>query len=278
MYFHYYCILLYLATKGHLSIVGMTMMLSLPSFSLWLYNFKIGFVFVAVRARALEITRIPWLLLLSKFTVSFPQVDDSYLIQYVPELSRRSPGLVSATLGLDFTIDESHYAPRTKLASDGSSLVQSAQKELWALCEATMPPIKGTTFPFTREIYLGSLSQTFQHFQSDAHRGPQSKSSLELVIKIVLTLIFCRLFRQHVAHNCDCCDDLKRNPSGKLRKKTQREKMKKTQRFETYPCYCSGMQSIKIKMKSLHFSFRNTSKENPRNLSSLDVVSSNKKS
>ena len=115
------------------------------------------------------------------------QVDDSYLIQYVPELSRRSPGLVSATLGLDFTIDESHYAPRTKLASDGSSLVQSAQKELWALCEATMPPIKGTTFPFTREIYLGSLSQTFQHFQSDAHRRPQSKSSLELVIKIVLT-------------------------------------------------------------------------------------------
>ena len=152
------------------------------------------------------------------------QVDDSYLIQYVPELSRRSPGLVSATLGLDFTIDESHYAPRTKLASDGSSLVQSAQKELWALCEATMPPIKGTTFPFTREIYLGSLSQTFQHFQSDAHRGPQSKSSLELVIKIVLTLIFCRLFRQHVAHNCDCCDDLKRNPSGKLRKKNPKRK------------------------------------------------------
>ena len=105
----------------------------------------------------------------------------------MPELSRRSPGLVSATLGLDFTIDESHYAPRTKLASDGSSLVQSSQKELWALCEATMPPIKGTTFPFTREIYLGSLSQTFQHFQSDAHRGPQSKSSLDLVIKIVLT-------------------------------------------------------------------------------------------
>eukprot|EP00093_Oithona_nana_P014108 14108.XXX_159006_152440_1 [CDS] Oithona nana genome sequencing. len=112
------------------------------------------------------------------------EVDDSYLIQYVPELSRRSPGLVSATLGLDFTIDESHYAPRTKLASDGSSLVQSSQKELWALCEATMPPIKGTTFPFTREIYLGSLSQTFQHFQSDAHLGPKSKSTLHFNVEI----------------------------------------------------------------------------------------------
>ena len=102
----------------------------------------------------------------------------------MPELSRRSPGLVSATLGLDFTIDESHYAPRTKLASDGSSLVQSSQKELWALCEATMPPIKGTTFPFTREIYLGSLSQTFQHFQSDAHLGPKSKSTLHFNVEI----------------------------------------------------------------------------------------------
>ena len=98
---------------------------------------------------------------------------------------------MSATLGLDFTIDESYFAPRTKLASDGSSLVQSAQKELWALCEATMPPIKGTTFPFTREIYLGSLSQTFQHFQSDAHQGPKSKFLLDYMLHVSLN--FCNL-------------------------------------------------------------------------------------
>ena len=97
------------------------------------------------------------------------QVGDSDLIRYLPEKSIENPGLVSATLGLSFQIDESHFAPRARLASDGSTLMRSQEKELWALCEATMPPIEGTTFPFTREVYLGSLSQTFDHFQSDAN-------------------------------------------------------------------------------------------------------------
>ena len=91
------------------------------------------------------------------------------MIRYLPEKSIENPGLVSATLGLSFQIDESHFAPRARLASDGSTLMRSQEKELWALCEATMPPIEGTTFPFTREVYLGSLSQTFDHFQSDAN-------------------------------------------------------------------------------------------------------------
>lgn len=102
---------------------------------------------------------------------SYTQVEDSYLVRYVVEPSTESPGLVSSTLGLDFEIDESHYAPRTRLASDGSSLVQSRHKELWALCEATMPPIEGSTFPFTREIYLGSLLQTYEPFQSSVSRA-----------------------------------------------------------------------------------------------------------
>ena len=85
-----------------------------------------------------------------------------------------SPGLVSATLGLDFRIDASHFAPRTRLASDGSSRVQGQHKELWAMCEATMPPIEGTTFPFTREIYLGSLLKSYEPFQSAASEGVAS--------------------------------------------------------------------------------------------------------
>ena len=88
----------------------------------------------------------------------------------MPEKSLESPGLVSATLGLSFQIDESHFAPRARLDSDGSTLMRSQEKELWALCEATMPPIEGTVFPFTREVYLGSLSQTFDHFQSTADK------------------------------------------------------------------------------------------------------------
>ena len=102
--------------------------------------------------------------------ILFLQVEDFDLIRYVPEKSLESPGLVSATLGLSFQIDESHFAPRARLASDGSTLMRSQEKELWALCEATMPPIEGTTFPFTREVYLGALSQTFDHFQSDTIR------------------------------------------------------------------------------------------------------------
>ena len=113
-------------------------------------------------------------------------MEDSYLIRYVPKESiseeGSSSGLVSATLGLDFRIDESHFAPRTRLASDGSSLVQSQHKELWALCEATMPPIEGTTFPFTREIYLGSLVQTYEPFQS---------ASEAITSKLSFLICFC---------------------------------------------------------------------------------------
>lgn len=104
-----------------------------------------------------------------RWFINGKEVGDSDLIRYLPEKSIENPGLVSATLGLSFQIDESHFAPRARLASDGSTLMRSQEKELWALCEATMPPIEGTTFPFTREVYLGSLSQTFDHFQSDAN-------------------------------------------------------------------------------------------------------------
>ena len=115
------------------------------------------------------------------------QVEDSDLIRYVPEKSLESPGLVSATLGLSFQIDESHFAPRARLGTDGSTLMRSQEKELWALCEATMPPIEGTVFPFTREVYLGSLSQTFDHFQSPADK-PMCK--------------FFQMFSQLKCHMC----------------------------------------------------------------------------
>jgi hypothetical protein len=99
----------------------------------------------------------------------FFQVEDSHLIRYVPDKSRET-GLVSATLGLAFEVEESNFAPRSRLSSDGSSMGRSNEKEMWALCEATMPPIEGTTFPFTREVYLGSSLQTFDQLQSRAHR------------------------------------------------------------------------------------------------------------
>ncbi len=138
-----------------------------------------------------------------------------------------STGLVSATLGLTFYIEDSHFAPRSPRArapagsdsgalsafdrelddpggprlaremelerkrgrdssgssssffDSGSGLSPSSgsgiqEKELWVLCEATMPPIEGQTFPFTRELYLGSMYQTFDHYQSSASSLPST--------------------------------------------------------------------------------------------------------
>ena len=106
----------------------------------------------------------------------------------MPEKSLESPGLVSATLGLSFQIDESHFAPRARLGTDGSTLMRSQEKELWALCEATMPPIEGTVFPFTREVYLGSLSQTFDHFQS-----PADKPLCKFFLKKMFSQLKCHM-------------------------------------------------------------------------------------
>lgn len=121
-----------------------------------------------------------------RWFINGKEVEDSYLVRYVPSPSGQ--GLVSATLGLDFRIDESHFAPRTRLASDGSSLVQSSKKELWALCEATMPPIEGTTFPFTREIYLGSLLQTYEPFQSASKAAVSSCLGILMLITVIAVM------------------------------------------------------------------------------------------
>lgn len=133
------------------------------------------------------------------------KVEDSYLIRYVPEKS--DEGLVSATLGLTFQIDESHYAPRTRLDSDGSSLVRSQEKELWVLCEATMPPIEGQTFPFTREVFLGSSSRTFDHFQSGASGTSCKKRDFLQDFFSPIKIALFRFWSPFDVHDCDVCGD-----------------------------------------------------------------------
>ena len=132
------------------------------------------------------------------------------LIKYVADKSNET-GLVSATLGLTFYIEESHFAPRDlrkrpsgtygpeagiELGLDGVEVPVGSrerprdpgggppgygysappsgiqEKELWVKCEATMPPIEGKTYPFTREAYLGSTFQTFDHYQSKSLKTP----------------------------------------------------------------------------------------------------------
>lgn len=127
-----------------------------------------------------------------RWFINGEEVPDSLLIRYVP--GRSENGLASATLGLSFEIDETHlskaerpFVPmvvqdlddnmgtwQTSLTTTTTSSTtfrrRINERELWALCKATMPPIEGTVFPYTREVFLGSFTQTFDHFQSTGGR------------------------------------------------------------------------------------------------------------
>ena len=85
-------------------------------------------------------------------------------------------GLFHATLGLDFMVEEHHYErssysrKRFVELPDGehSQASISEERELWVKCEATMPPLGAnkTVYPFTRNVFLGSLAQSFNRFDS----------------------------------------------------------------------------------------------------------------
>ena len=85
-------------------------------------------------------------------------------------------GLFHATLGLDFTVEEVHYErssySRKRFVElpdgDQNKGVISEERELWVKCEATMPPLGAnkTVYPFTRNVFLGSLAQSFNRFDS----------------------------------------------------------------------------------------------------------------
>ena len=120
-------------------------------------------------------------------------MDQSHLIHYVPQESVEEDvetrGLMSATLGLSFTVEPWHFQTqgakgrRTSISTNPNSLVienemgaggiseqvvvrHSGQRELWVKCEASMPPLEGTVYPYTREVFLGSYVDSFNRFES----------------------------------------------------------------------------------------------------------------
>ena len=109
-------------------------------------------------------------------SISNFQVPESYLIHYLPSKSLENEGLFHATLGLDFTVEELHYErssySRKRFVElpdgDQNKGVISEERELWVKCEATMPPLGAnkTVYPFTRNVFLGSLAQSFNRFDS----------------------------------------------------------------------------------------------------------------
>ena len=114
------------------------------------------------------------------------------MIHYVPQESVEEDvetrGLMSATLGLSFTVEPWHFQTgqgakgrRKSVSTNPNSLVienemgagseqvvvrHSGQRELWVKCEASMPPLEGTVYPYTREVFLGSYVDSFNRFES----------------------------------------------------------------------------------------------------------------
>ena len=74
-------------------------------------------------------------------------------------------GLESSTLGLSFEVTDFHFV----------ATVHPDKKELWVRCEATMPPIEGMTYPFTREVFLGTYARSFDHY----HASSKSRTNSE---------------------------------------------------------------------------------------------------
>ena len=91
-------------------------------------------------------------------------------------------GLFHATLGLDFTVEEMHYEHSSYSAKlfveNNYKSDLSQERELWVKCEATMPPLGAnkTVYPFTRNVFLGSLAQSFNRFDSILSSSSSSSS------------------------------------------------------------------------------------------------------
>ena len=137
----------------------------------------------------------------------FFQVPESYLVHYLPSKSLENEGLFHATLGLDFTVEEIHYqhypfTPKLdfKNINDGKISSEKKNRELWVKCEATMPPLGAnkTVYPYTRNVFLGSLAQSFNRFDSIlSSSSSSSSSSASSLFRRVPTSINTRKIQSH---------------------------------------------------------------------------------
>ena len=119
------------------------------------------------------------------------------MIHYLPSTSLENEGLFHATLGLDFTVEEIHYQHSSYSAkhfiensyedddddNDNEKKFErrgvSEDRELWVKCVATMPPLGAnkTVYPYTRNVFLGSLAQSFNRFDSILSSSSSSSSA-----------------------------------------------------------------------------------------------------
>ena len=120
------------------------------------------------------------------------------MVYYLPQESMNRedieiPGLLSATLGLDFVVEPYHFQPVSK-SKGGSGDVK--KRELWVKCEATMPPIDGSVFPYVREVFLGAYESAFNRYESiSASKSPLKPSYVVVVTFATYCLILFHLLK-----------------------------------------------------------------------------------
>ena len=78
-----------------------------------------------------------------EWLVNMRTVDRWMVTSYLSQPS--AGGLSSSVLGLSFLVLAEHY--------------RGEERELWATCRASMPPIKGLAMPVERSLLLGSLGR-----------------------------------------------------------------------------------------------------------------------
>ena len=84
-------------------------------------------------------------------------------------------GLTSSVLGLSFLVLAEHF--------------RGPERELWATCRATMPPIKGVVMPVERSLLLGGLNHLDNLGNSHRLKG----GSLTNIPNLLLILLLLKL-------------------------------------------------------------------------------------
>jgi len=84
-------------------------------------------------------------------------------------------GLTSSVLGLSFLVLAEHF--------------RGPERELWATCRATMPPIKGVVMPVDRSLLLGGLNHLDNLGNSHRLKG----GTLTNIPNLLLVLLLLKL-------------------------------------------------------------------------------------
>jgi len=92
------------------------------------------------------------------------KVDRWMVTSYLP--THTTNGLQSSILGLSFLVLAEHF--------------RGPEKELWATCQSSMPPVQGVELPMERRLLLGTLKDDHQRTSGQMIQGGWSSSGAKI--------------------------------------------------------------------------------------------------